>query len=224
MSKERNESGQYVEKATLADVLATFDTVEGPPVVTSADVAEATDLSRDSARRKLETLRDPGRVAKRKTAGRSLYWPADYTDGETADERAETPGEGVAGASTTSPPGDRESDDTAASPSTQSPPSTGSGRAPTDAPVEIGSLSFERELTPPRREQLVAWHRYVRDSGEGVTKSDFEAWWSDDREAETGYGAGSFWEAFAKASMKQSDRFEKPNARTYRWVGDVEAE
>lgn len=76
MAKERDESsGRYVEKATLDDVLAVFEAVEGPSVVTTADVAEATDLSRDSARRKLETLHDRGRVEKRKSAGRVLYWP-----------------------------------------------------------------------------------------------------------------------------------------------------
>lgn len=97
MSKERDDSsGRYVEKATLEDVMAVFDAVDGPPVVTSADVADAAGLSRDSARRKLETLRDRDRVVKRKTAGRVLYWPADATadsDGESGRERAETGGE-----------------------------------------------------------------------------------------------------------------------------------
>jgi len=88
MSKERDDrSGRYVEKATLDDVLGAFDTVDGPPVVTTADVADATGISRDSARRKLETLRDRGRVEKRKSAGRVLYWPADEP---TPSDRRET--------------------------------------------------------------------------------------------------------------------------------------
>jgi hypothetical protein len=89
MAKERDKSsGRYVEKATLDDVLAVFDAVDGPPVVTSADVADATNLSRDSARRKLKTLRDQGRVDKRKTAGRVLYWPADASESrEPAENR-----------------------------------------------------------------------------------------------------------------------------------------
>lgn len=74
MSKERDETGRYVESATLDDVLNVFDQVAGPPVVTSGDVADATGLSHDFARRKLETLVDQGRVDSRRTAGRKLYW------------------------------------------------------------------------------------------------------------------------------------------------------
>ena len=74
MPKERGDTGQYVETVTLEDVMDVFDRVAGPPVVTSADVAEETGLSRDSARRKLETLRDRGEVDRRRTAGRVLYW------------------------------------------------------------------------------------------------------------------------------------------------------
>ena len=74
MPKERGDTGQYVETVTLEDVLEVFDRVAGPPVVTSGDVAEETGLSRDSARRKLETLRDRGKVERRRTAGRVLYW------------------------------------------------------------------------------------------------------------------------------------------------------
>lgn len=88
-----------------------------------------------------------------------------------------------------------------------------------DGLPDVGELEFKRDLNPRRREELRRWLEHVRDTGEGVTKSDFEGWWSDDRGERTGYNAGSFWEAFAKASMKQLEHFEQPNARTYRWVG-----
>jgi hypothetical protein len=87
-------------------------------------------------------------------------------------------------------------------------------------PVDVDRLGFDRDLTPERREVLVAWLDHVRGVDDGVTKSDFEGWWNDQRQQQTGYGAGSFWEAFAKASMTQSEEFDKPNARTYRWVGE----
>lgn len=74
MPKQRGETGQFVETVTLEDVLEVFDEVEGPPVVTSADVADATGVSRDSARRKLEGLEERGEVDSRRTAGRVLYW------------------------------------------------------------------------------------------------------------------------------------------------------
>ena len=81
MSRNRDESGQYAEEVTLDDVLAVFSEVDGP-VVTTGDVAGITGCSDDTARRKLSTLRERGLLARRKTAGRMLYWllkPADPT-------------------------------------------------------------------------------------------------------------------------------------------------
>lgn len=79
MSRERGDSGRYTETVTLADVLGVFEDVEGP-VVTSGDVAEARDCSRETARRKLRTLEEQGRVASRKTAGRVVWWIVDDQD------------------------------------------------------------------------------------------------------------------------------------------------
>jgi hypothetical protein len=76
MSREREDTGRYTETVTLDDVLAVFDAVEGP-VVTSGDVAEALDCSRETARRKLRALEDRERVASRKTAGRVVWWRVD---------------------------------------------------------------------------------------------------------------------------------------------------
>lgn len=90
----------------------------------------------------------------------------------------------------------------------------------TASEVELDALTFDRDVTPQRREHLGAWFRHVRGRGEGVTRSDFEAWWSDAREQETGYGARSFWKAFAKPAMNRSGQFVRPNSRTYRWIGE----
>lgn len=69
----RDDGGRFAATVTLDDVLAVFDAVDGP-VVTSGDVAEETGCSRDSARRKLEQLHEQGRIGRRKSAGRVLYW------------------------------------------------------------------------------------------------------------------------------------------------------
>jgi biotin operon repressor len=80
MSKdEREDSGRYTETVTLDDVLGVFDAVEGP-VVTSGDVADTLDCSRETARRKLRTLEEQGRVTSRKTAGRVVWWTVDEHD------------------------------------------------------------------------------------------------------------------------------------------------
>ncbi|MCO8245423.1 HTH domain-containing protein [Haladaptatus sp. AB643] len=76
MSKDRSDSGRYVETVTLADVLAIFEEVEGP-VVTSGDVADALECSRETARRKLGQLEDRSRVKSRQTAGRVVWWLVD---------------------------------------------------------------------------------------------------------------------------------------------------
>jgi hypothetical protein len=80
MVKERGGTGQYVETTTLDAVLGVFEDVRGP-VVTSADVADALDCSRDTARRKLAELHREGEVDRRETAGRVVWW---LPDGETA--------------------------------------------------------------------------------------------------------------------------------------------
>jgi hypothetical protein len=84
MSRNRDERGQYTETVSLSEVLEVFDTVAGP-VVTSGDVASATGCSRDTARRKAETLHEQGRVGRRKTAGRVVYWLLDTADPDPVD-------------------------------------------------------------------------------------------------------------------------------------------
>ncbi len=76
MPRKRGDTGRYTEAVTLEDVLEVFETVAGP-VVTSGDVAEALDCSRETARRKLRTLEEQGHIANRKTAGRIVWWIAD---------------------------------------------------------------------------------------------------------------------------------------------------
>lgn len=73
MGREREDSGRFTETVTPENVLEVFESVSGP-VVTSGDVAEALECSRETARRKLRTLEEQGRVASRKTAGRVVWW------------------------------------------------------------------------------------------------------------------------------------------------------
>jgi ribosomal protein S25 len=70
--RQRGETGQYVETVTQEDVLGVFSRVEGP-VITSSDVADALDCSRETARRKLRELSEQGRVGNRET-GRTVIW------------------------------------------------------------------------------------------------------------------------------------------------------
>lgn len=77
MSNNRDrEEGRFTETVSLEDVLSVFDDVEGP-VVTSGDVADYLDCSRETARRKLRELEESGRASSRKTAGRVIWWLTD---------------------------------------------------------------------------------------------------------------------------------------------------
>jgi len=77
MSKdEREDSGRYAETVTVEAVFEVFERVRGP-AVTSGDIAEALDCSRETARRKLHTLEEQGRIASRETAGRIVWWIVD---------------------------------------------------------------------------------------------------------------------------------------------------
>ena len=82
MDRERSETGEFVESVTLAAVLDVFTQVPGP-VVTSADIADTLDCSRETARRKLGTLQDQQAVESRETAGRVIWW-------RTEEQRATT--------------------------------------------------------------------------------------------------------------------------------------
>lgn len=82
MSRERTDTGEYIETITVERVLGVFASVEGP-VVTSADVATALDCSHETARRKLSALAEQGRVDQRKTAGRVVWW---LTESEQATD------------------------------------------------------------------------------------------------------------------------------------------
>jgi hypothetical protein len=80
MSRDRGEGGRYTETVTLENVLGVFKAVDGP-VVTSGDVADALECSRETARRKLRRLESAGRVGSRKTAGRVVWWTTDGVRG-----------------------------------------------------------------------------------------------------------------------------------------------
>jgi hypothetical protein len=83
---EQGEGGRFQARVTLDDVLDVFETVEGPPVITSSDVAGAFDCSGDTARLKLNTLKDQNRVANRSAGKTTLWWRIDDAEEGQSDE------------------------------------------------------------------------------------------------------------------------------------------
>jgi DNA-binding transcriptional ArsR family regulator len=190
---DRGEDGTFTPQVPDDEIL---DAVAELEPAGTADVGEAVGLARQNADYRLRQLRDDGRVESAKIGG-ALAWAtvsSAATDTDSEDDRRP-----------------------AADPDPEPEPAGAEG----GVGVDVDALTFKRELTTERREVLEAWLTHVREGEDGVTKSDFTAWWGDDRAAGTGYSKpGSFWEAFVKAAMKQSEQFHKPNARTYRWVGE----
>jgi predicted transcriptional regulator len=85
MPREFDESGQFKTTTTLDDVLAAFDAVDEPVVLTS-DIAEAANCSQESARQKLTRLFDQGRITRRKFGRQIVWW---RIPPEEAEERPE---------------------------------------------------------------------------------------------------------------------------------------
>lgn len=76
MPRDRDETGKYVESATLEDVLGLFDEINSP-AITSSDVAERFDITTEAARQKLTRLVDRGDLKRRKSGRTVLYWSPD---------------------------------------------------------------------------------------------------------------------------------------------------
>ena len=220
---EGNNTGGRKPRVSDSDLLDVFrDTTD--PVLSTGEVADAVPIKRRGVLNRLRGLEDAGELESKQIGGRNTVWwvgaesdtpnmsdglpsgPGDVTRDTVGEDAARADAEGT----TSKPPGDPPAD------------THGAESERTPGMIDLGALSFDRDLTDARRSHLEAWLRHAAGAG-GVSKSDFEDWWTDERHGETGYNAGSFWEAFAKAAMKQSDQFTKPNARTYRYTGEVDS-
>ena len=73
---EQGDGGRWQARVTPEDVLDVFESVAGPPVITSNDVASSLDCSGDTARNKLNTLYGQRRVDKREAGRTTLWWRA----------------------------------------------------------------------------------------------------------------------------------------------------
>lgn len=200
MPREHGESGEFVETITLADVLGVFDAVDGP-VVLSADVADTLDCSRETARRKLETLHDRGELERRKVARRVIYWEAE--SGRETDESA---------------------------PATQGGPSHSSPLDAHESGQDAGEIAAALERwTHGRSEQerdasqtvAVRATEWLRDRGDAVRKADVPL--DDltdvdpqDRDPDT------LWTQVVRDAWQHAAErgyVEQPHARAYRWGG-----
>jgi Fic family protein len=79
--KKRAKGGEFTTRVSLEDVLGVFEQVEGP-IVTTGDVADTYDCSSESARQKLFTLEEQGRVKRRKPGQQSFWWRTDNDEEE----------------------------------------------------------------------------------------------------------------------------------------------
>jgi DNA-binding IclR family transcriptional regulator len=83
-ARERDNEGRYLADVTPEDVLGVFDSVEGPTITTS-DIVDVLDCSREVARNRLNELVERGLVARRKSGRVVLWWRIE------SDEETENP-------------------------------------------------------------------------------------------------------------------------------------
>lgn len=85
----------------------------------------------------------------------------------------------------------------------------------------VAGLEYNRDLTDARLDLLVQFLTWMQERGEKARKGDAESgFWRAEYEDTTGYGFDSFWEAFAKQSMKQLPQFTKPDSFSYYYTGE----
>ena len=177
MPREHGKSGEYVETVTLADALDTFDHVDGP-VILSADVADRLGCSRETARRKLETLHDRGDLDRRKVSRRVIYWrPSRGEDAAT-----------TAGASDATEP-------------TPEPRNAESGptRDESDADPVDAALA-DLDTSDDRRDAVRACIEYLREHGTGQRSDFLDAVYPDHP---AGFGSeGGWWNKIGKEFLQ----------------------
>jgi len=168
MPREQGDSGEFVETVPPEDVLDVFDAVDGP-VILSADVAEYFDVTRETARRKLQILYDRGTLDRRKVSRRVIYWRAGAA--ESGRESGPTP-------TPTEPPGegDRREDAGETPPEDADPdvtvPDAGGVDTRTREAVEAVAETWDDDdRLPNRKRAAAATLQYAIDTGEAVGKS-----------------------------------------------------
>lgn len=81
--RDRDDAGEYEPAVTTADVMRVFESVDGP-AITSTDVADELDCSKEVARERLGELADEGRIERRKAGRTVLWWATTDLDYERA--------------------------------------------------------------------------------------------------------------------------------------------
>lgn len=204
MPKERGDTGRFVQTTTTDDVLAVFDQVRGP-VITTGDVADHLDVSRETARRKLGELYDQKRVDRRKRDTHVYYWRVDddVQDGQPREDiaaRGSSPAADDAPAPDPAPVQDQPAD------------------VDDDVQAQIDALDLpgSGETLAARRDAIRRLYDYLQDQGT-AQKSDF----LDQIDADAvGYAsAGSFWSNCVKGrdSLKSLPGVDAPGEGEHTW-------
>jgi hypothetical protein len=184
-----------------------FDAVDGP-VILSADVADALDCSRETARRKLKELYDRGDLDRRKVSRRVIYW-----DPEREGRREPTDAARAGGvAAATDGPAD--------------PPADAHGAEESDAPDPIGDAldGWEPDTqanprTARAQSRRVAEH--LRSVGEYRRKSELV----DALAGDSTLGRRTWWERAVRPGLgRLAERglVEYTRNRGWRWIGHLD--
>ena len=204
-TRERNDSGRYVETLTLETVRAAVRDAPDP-IATTKEVADALGCSREAARLKLTELHDGDRIERRKIGSKAIVWWVP-DDGEDASEgRAIAP----SGVSNDAAPDPAES---------KTAEGTTSRRANANGAVDVDGALADLALDADRREAVRAMYDYLAEHGT-ARKSGFMSDVYPDHPA--GYGSpGGWWNRLGKDALASLPGVEKPaeGRPTWRYSG-----
>ena len=198
MPREQGDSGEFVETIAPEDALDVFDTVDGP-VILSADVADHFDVTRETARRKLQQLYDQGDLDRRKVSRRVIYWRPDAGDGFDAEDLQGDP-------ETTLDDGDAPTEDDV---------------DPTDAALAGWSYGRGDEEQAANHTVARASLEWLRETGDAVRQGDvplddMAEIDPEDRKEDT------LWRTVIRGAWQHADGqgyVDRPDSRTYQWAG-----
>ena len=223
-TRERNDSGRYVETLTLETVRETV--VNAPdPIATTKEVADALGCSREAARLKLTQLHDSDRIERRNVGSKAIVWwvlendvdegNAGRTETETGERRARDKDIAESGVSNDIAPDPTKRNTAEGTTSRQA-----NGNGALDVDEALADLALDAD----RREAVRAMYDYLAEHGT-ARKSGFTSDVYPEHPA--GYGSpGGWWNRLGKDALASLPGVKKPaeGRPTWQFIGTESTE
>jgi hypothetical protein len=203
-TRERNDSGRYVETLTLETVRETVANAPDP-IATTKEVADALGCSREAARLKLTQLHDADRIERRNVGSKAIVWWVPDDGSKPARD------EGIAAGDVSIP-------------SEVSPAEAGDVPPDSSERIDVDGALSDLALDADRREAVRAMYDYLAEHGT-ARKSGFTSDVYPEHPA--GYGSpGGWWNRLGKDALASLPGIKKPaeGRPTWQFIGTKSTE